>query len=78
MRKKRISLGLLVFSSLNSPSVRGSTNINQLTIRIMSTKSYFCESLAAVERIIADKQEIYSHVEMMGWSGNRLTLAVMA
>ena len=44
----------------------------------MSTKSYFCESLAAVERIIADKQEIYSHVEMMGWSGNRLTMAVMA
>lgn len=76
--KKKDSLGLPVFSSLNSPSVRGSTNINQLTIRIMSTKSYFCESLAAVERIIADKQEIYSHVEMMGWSGNRLTLAVMA
>lgn len=44
----------------------------------MSTKSYYCESLAMVDRIIADKQEIYSHVEMMGWSGNRLTLAVMA
>ena len=52
--------------------------INQLTIRIMSTKSYYCESLAAVDRIIADKQEIYSHVEMVGWSGNRLTLAVIA
>ena len=31
-----------------------------------------------VDKIIADKQEIYSHVEMMGWSGDRLTLAVMA
>lgn len=39
-------------------------------IRIMSTKSYYCESLAMVDKIIADKQEIYSHVEIMGWSGD--------
>ena len=31
-----------------------------------------------MERIIADRQTLYSHVEFVSWVGNILTLAVIA
>ena len=44
----------------------------------MSTYTFDCRSRAMMERIIADRQTLYSHVEFISWRGNKLTLAVIA
>ena len=44
----------------------------------MSTFSFDCRSQHMMERIIADRQTLYSHVEFVSWVGNILTLAVIA
>ena len=41
----------------------------------MSTLHLDCRSRGMMERIIADRQERYSHVEFISWVGNTLTLA---
>ena len=51
---------------------------NHLNIRIMNTLSLDCRSQHMMERIIADRQTLYSHVEFVSWVGNILTLAVIA
>lgn len=44
----------------------------------MSTMRLDCRSQRMMERLIADRQALYSHVEFVSWEGNTLTLAYIA
>ena len=44
----------------------------------MSTMRVKCLDMKEVESIIADAQEILSHVEFMSYNGKILTVAVLA
>lgn len=44
----------------------------------MSTVRLDCRSQGMMELLIADRQALYSHVEMVSWDGRTLTLAYIA
>ena len=44
----------------------------------MSTLRLDCRSQGMMETLIADRQELYTHVEFVSWVGNTLTLAYIA
>ena len=71
MMKKKDSLGLPEFSSLISLLCAGNNNQNY---RIMSTMRIKCLDMKEVESIIADAQEILSHVEFGSLQNGVLTL----
>ena len=71
MMKKKDSLGLLEFNKPNLPTFVGNNNQNY---RIMSTMRIKCLDMKEVESIIADAQEILSHVEFGSLQKGVLTL----
>lgn len=44
----------------------------------MSTLRFNCVNRVAMESLIADIQEVYSHVEFISWTGTILTIAYIA
>ena len=75
MMKKKDLLGLPGFSSLISLRLSGTITKN---IRIMSTLRIKCLDMCEVESIIADAQEILSHVEFGSLKNGVLTLVCVA